>query len=449
MMRKANVNTEDFTKKREISVDGLKGRYGSRLVANGLLLARTRPYPPSGYVSKAPSRYLEYSFYAAVFYAYMGDVLGLSFNMLGASIHAVLAVLCLVRLRAQAVAVLGLPVLFAVSFTFIQIAVHGESLMDPPVRPIVVWLLEVIIVSTLVSRPGFIPRFAAAQFLIGLTVLPFLDLSYAGTERAGLSEHASVLTNPNGLAAFFGFIAIAFTVRGMESRRRLTSWLSMAIALFSLFILALTVSRGPLLAYALGLVIALRKQLRRGFIPVLILVALGGGAFASGLLDRVIGSYSERATEDTGRSYLWSVASARFIESPIAGVGASRTPIEMPGGKEAPPHNAFLTIGCSSGIVPLLLFAGYWLVGLRGALRASPENPVCPYLLPLWVYAFFWDQFTSEAYFQPWSIFCVCICLVQLIRSHADRQPRRKLGVMLNLQRGRMPAVARPLWTRK
>ncbi len=49
---------------------------------------------------------------------------------------------------------------------------------------------------------------------------------------------------------------------------------------------------------------------------------------------------------------------------------------------------AFLFVAVSSGIVPLLFYAGYWAMGLYGALKASPQNPIYPYLLPLWTYSF-------------------------------------------------------------
>lgn len=391
----------------------------------------------------------EYAFYAAVFYGYMGEALGLSINMLGAGMIVGLAVLCTPILGTQILSfAFGFPILFAVSFTFVQKMVHGESLADPYIKPVLIWILTVIIVSALCRRSGFIPRFAAAQFFIGLAALPFVDLNKEG--RAAVDAAVGVLRNPNGLSVFFGFIAVAFTVRSTVSHGNLARGLHVAIALFSLFMVALTVSRGTLAACGVAIVVALRKQLRRSFIPILVLVALAGGAFAAGLFDDVLSSYSERGLEDTGRYSLWPLAFGRFIESPLAGVGVSKTYIELPTRKEpVTPHNSFLFVGLSSGIIPLMLFAGYWLLGLRGALKASRKDPAYPYLLPLWVYAFFLDQSGSQYFVEPWSTFCVCICLVQLI----PKQPRR-FGIggarlELNLPQGRVLSVARPLWTRK
>lgn len=408
------------------------------------LVAGPQLPPSQKRLAGAPLQLLEYLYYGAVFYGYMGEVLGLSIGMLGAGMISVLAVVCSLRLgrRAFSSVALGFPILFTVSFTIVQTIVHGESLMDPSVRPIVVWMLTVIILSALCSRPGFIPRFAAAQFVIGLTALPLLNLS----ERAGVDAAAGVLRNPNGLAAFFGFTAVAFTVRGLETRRGLAQWLHMAVALFSLLIVGLTVSRSPLGGYGVAVVIAFRKQLRRSFFPILVLVALGGGAFAAGMFDDVILSYSDRGMEDTGRFSLWPNALHGFLDSPIAGVGVSRVGVEMPGRHElVTPHNEFLFVGLSSGIIPLLLFAGYRFTGLLGALKTSAKSPAYAYLLPLWIYAFFLDQFGSQGFLEPWNTFCVCICLVQLIPGRPGRRLQHTSSVALNPTQARVPVVARPL----
>jgi O-antigen ligase len=447
-MRGIHENTGDFAKRREMGLDRLKDRCHGRLMVSGSLPEGAQLSPSLRSVHATLSKYFEYAYYAAVSYGYLGTAYGLSISMLTAGMIALLGGLCILRLRAQAIVALRFPILFAVSFIFIQIAVHGESFMQSYVRAMVIYMLTAIIIVALSNRPGFIPRFAAIMFLIGLMALPFMDFSKGG--RAAVDEQVGVLQNPNGLAEFFGFIAVAFTIRGLESRRSLACWLHIAITIFSLFILGLTVTRSVIIAYCLALIIVFRRQLRRSFIPILILVALGGGAFASGLFDSIIGSYSERAMEDTGRTFLWASASALFVESPMAGIGVSKSYIELPLSKKSEgPHNGFLFVALSSGVIPLLLFAAYWLMGLRGALKTSSQNPMQPYLLPLWAYAFFQGQFNSEAFFQPWSIFSVCICLVQLIPNLANWRLRHKAGVMPNLQRGGTPAVSKLLWIRK
>ena len=62
------------------------------------------------------------------------------------------------------------------------------------------------------------------------------------------------------------------------------SWLQLGC----LYIVGLTVSRGALLATAIGITIALRRLLRRGFIPLLVFIILSGIAYTFGVFDRMI-----------------------------------------------------------------------------------------------------------------------------------------------------------------
>src|SRR5262245_23566183 len=183
-----------------------------------------------------------------------------------------MASICMLRSGSQGIfkVALAIPFLFAASFIPVQY-IHEEPLGDT-VRFVAVWVLYIIILNKLIGRPGFVERFPVAILAIGLCTVPYIAPDFEG--RAGLSIKAGMLANPNGLAVFFGFIATAFTVRGLEARRPRARLLHMGIALFSLFIVGLTVSRGPLVTYAVALVVTFRRHLRRVFVPLLILVVL-------------------------------------------------------------------------------------------------------------------------------------------------------------------------------
>src|SRR5262245_40556383 len=116
---------------------------GSRLPAGPQISASRLPLP------ELDGQFLEYAYYAAVFYGYMGEVLALPINSLGAGMIAALAILCTVKVGTRSIftVAFGLPILFALSFIIVQTIVHGESLMD--VRGTVVWMLTVIILSKL------------------------------------------------------------------------------------------------------------------------------------------------------------------------------------------------------------------------------------------------------------------------------------------------------------
>jgi len=56
-----------------------------------------------------------------------------------------------------------------------------------------------------------------------------------------------------------------------------------------------------LLGTAIGITIALRRILRRGFLPVLFLVIVSGISYNSGVFDQIVSLYTTRGAEETGR----------------------------------------------------------------------------------------------------------------------------------------------------
>ena len=219
-------------------------------------------------------------------------------------------------------------------------------------------------------------------------------------------------------------------------------WLSWLIAVFSLFIVGLTVSRGTLIAFAIAFVVAFRKQLRRGFVPILLLVSIASVAFGVGMFDQAILHYTERGAEDTGRLTAWPFVIQRFFGSPLQGVGLANQVTEIP---EHPlpitPHNGVLFIALVSGAVPLFFFLAYWVKGLRGALRAwAARTPESAYLLPLFIYSLLIDQSNNQATLEIWSVVTMCLCLHQLTLLRA----RRRGTVLLPItKRQRTAALAR------
>src|SRR5690606_259860 len=102
--------------------------------------------------------------------------------------------------------------------------------------------------------------------LICLSLLPFLSTNPDG--RAALDGATGVgLSNPNSLASWFGFCTVVFAIRGLETQRVLSRWVFWGVAAFSVSIVTMTVGRASMASLLLALVIALRKRLRRGFLP--------------------------------------------------------------------------------------------------------------------------------------------------------------------------------------
>jgi O-antigen ligase len=223
------------------------------------------------------------------------------------------------------------------------------------------------------------------------------------------------LANPNDLGAWFGFCALVFSIRGLESRQPLGRWVSWGVALFCLFVLGLTVSRGPLIALAVALAFVFRKQLRRSLIPIVGLIILAGLAFVFGFFDRPIEQYMQRGMQETGRFLVWPRIIDRVIDAPLTGVGVSNIITPIPHG-ERTPHNGILFVALGAGLVPLVFFLGYWAAGLRGALRgARAGGREAVYLLPIFVYAFLEMLILNMSFAVAWAVFSVCMCLHHLV----------------------------------
>lgn len=376
---------------------------------HGLSL-HTKPIPIVKSAGDVLPRFVEYAYYVLVFYAIMGPALGLSAGMVGAGMLAVLAAFCVMRLGAWAMTVyapIALPLGCAISYLVVQLVLHGESLMGEYVRPFVTWSLALIVVQSLSLRQGFLHRFALAAFVIALTFLPYMRVFGASFEfeRAGL-ERTVGYANPNDLAAWFGFCSVYFTIVGMETRRNIVCMASWLVAAGCLYIVGLTVSRGSLFAVAIATVVSLRRLLKRGFLPILLLTALSWTIYELGLFERVVASYAARGTEETGRLLVWPLALKRLLSSPLVGVGASKLATYVPGsGRPIQPHNSFLFIALGSGIIPLAFFVAYWI---RAAWMAFRSNVArlgdAPFRIPLLIYGLLIVLVHDTAFTFPWMV---------------------------------------------
>src|SRR5262249_20680242 len=262
-----------------------------------------------------------------------------------------------------------LPIGCAISFMMVQWVVYGQSLMAEINRGFVNWMIALIVVQSLFSREGFLHRFGTAALVNGLLLLPYMVFNYSPSsvtdvQRVGL-EHDVGWANPNQLAGWFGFCCVYWAIVSIETRRKIVRVAAASIATGCLFIVGLTVSRTALGAVAIAVIIAARHILKRGFLPVLLLVVPVFLIFSSGYFDQTIGFYEERGAEDSGRFAVWPLVIERFLDSPLIGVDDVATYVpEMQ--KEITPHNSFLFVGLASGIIPLAFFVAYWIKAVKG-----------------------------------------------------------------------------------
>jgi O-antigen ligase len=372
------------------------------------------------YASVAPPPMVEYAYSAALVYSIIGPSIGLEVPYAASGMLLLIAVYCVIELRSRAIAAwatavwapMRLPLACVISYLVVQIVVHNEPIMT--VRDFLNWLLTLIIVQSLCLRRGFLHRCAFVLFIIGLTVLPSLAFQGSGLEEraAAGSMVSGGFRNANGLGGWFGYCCIYFTIVGIETKRpwvRVAAWLT---AVGCLYIVGLTVSRGALLATASGITTASRGLLKRGFVPLLLCIILGGIIFNLGIFDRVTSRYAARGAEDTGRMAVWPLAIERFLSSPLLGVGMSNTATRVPGrAKLIEPHNTFIFLALSSGVLPLVFFVAWWIRAARNAFSYNEQLADSPFRFPLLVCIFWMSLFGDFDFMSPWGVVTLCIAM--------------------------------------
>jgi len=364
-----------------------------------------------------PPMLAELTFYGLILYGIIAQAWGISVPLLGAAGLAILASYFIWRSRDHFGPIFGplFPVLCcAVSFLLVQLVFYENSLMADENRGIVTWIFMLIIVQSLLAREGFLHRFALATTAIAFVLLPYMVSNYgnavsASVERAGL-ERSVGLANSDDLAAWFGFCCIFFVVVSIETRRHLIRIASVLAALIFLGLVGLTVTRAALVGTAIAMIVALRRVLKQGFLPVLLLAAVVSVVFASGFFDQALSSYMARGTEDTGRLEIWPLAVQRFLDSPFFGVGPDDIATYVPSKSMAiTPHNAFLYVGLMSGIIPLMLFLWYWFKAITGAYHLSRKGlQDASFQLPLLIYTLIQCVFLAVIFMHPWAIVVLC-----------------------------------------
>lgn len=352
----------------------------------------------------------EYGYYFVVLYTVLGTPLGLILmGGIGSGFLLIpILALCVVALGDTILTVLRtawIPIACGVTYLFIQLVFHGESVSGQYVYEFGPWIFSLIIAQTLTMyRPNFLHRFAWFTLFLGLAILPFVTMAQgaAGFERMK-SERGIGYGHPNTVAAWFGFCVVYMTIKGYVETlpgHRLAAW---GTAVVSLYVVTLTVSRGALIAVAIALLVVSRRLLKVGFFPVLLLVVLLLGLLELGVFDQALYSYNKRGVEETGRLRIWPVTIERFFSSPAIGVGAANAGMWVRDNYFTP-HNGFLLIAVASGIIPLALFCAYCLRSGLAALRAAGSDRNFLFYLPLVVYTVLITNAGNMDFMLPWAV---------------------------------------------
>jgi O-antigen ligase len=375
---------------------------------------------------KAPPLIFEYGYYALVFNGIFG-LLPIPFLTIGGLL--VIAALCLVHFGKSALSVyrpIALALGCAISSVLLNWLLHEEWIEQTLVRAFITWAVSLIVVQSLTVRKGFFHRFAIFSLFVGLGTLFTLRVSGASEElaRAGSESMGSA----NAVAMWFGFSFIYCLIAGLEAKNNFVRGSSWAAGFFCFFIMGLTVSRGPLLGSAIAAVLAFKRVLKRSFLPVIGLLFVIWIIYLTGLVDNIIGHYSERGTVESGRTYLWRHGLDKFLDSYWGGVGFSNAIINQPGQEVGSgPHNALLVIGLSSGVIPLILFMGYLLKTARGAFQFRRERSgYAPFLLPMFSFALLEMMILDWTFMNPWVMVVFATILSERNNLHLGQIARNK-----------------------
>ena len=214
------------------------------------------------------------------------------------------------------------------------------------------------------------------------------------------------ISNPNVLGLWFGFSTVYFLFWGFQCRKPILRTAAWVAAIGSLFIVTLSVSRGPLLAIVLACVVGFRSELKRSFVPLLALVLLMCLVYVSGVFDEEIAYYTARGSEESGRGRLWPLALERILDSPWVGNGLGDILIRTRSGKFMNPHNGLLHIGLGAGIVPVISFLAYCGHVAAGAVRMMRSVQVgeAAILPPLVVFGLFETLILDFAFMTSWIV---------------------------------------------
>ena len=228
----------------------------------------------------------------------------------------------------------------------------------------------------------FVTAMVAGAWISATYGLVFRPVEEGRISGAGLNANAL------GMVLIFGIVLAT----SLTFNRRLSSpqrWLAGATAVFCLYALLSTVSRGALVGCAAGLIAALffAPPGKRATMAILGLLAIASvvlyfGAFAPA-------AARERVTEagdGSGRVDIWAVGWRMVEANPVKGVGVGnfRTSsvdyVLLPGSvprsellvdEQKVPHNLYLQFLAETGVIGTLLFAAVVGFVLYSALTAA------------------------------------------------------------------------------
>lgn len=377
----------------------------------------------SSYKIKAFQPVLEFLFIAYILYQFLSVPMGFYVSLAGPVILFALTAWMFMLGGVKVFKNRDLLLILAISLIVViyQFFFFGASIRNNNVSAFIIWAVMATLLFSLVRSPGFLARLAWAYLAIGLFTYP-LRVMFGAYYRIRVETGGTALDSPNEYAAAISFSVVIFWLLAFNAKTLPRRLIYAAASLAGLYLTLQTVSRGALLAMVLATLVHfrpanLKTQSSRAIMVLVIIIITIGLIYVylpsiSGTFSRAIQSYVIRSTEDTGRTMIWRSYINKISESPLIGQGFENTLIRTVEGRYAAPHNMFLYLWVSSGIIPVLLLI--WLL-VRASIRSLRYKPAEEEIdpVPLIVYAGFYCAISSLSVLSVWgvAIFAYCATL--------------------------------------
>ena len=201
--------------------------------------------------------------------------------------------------------------------------------------------------------------------------------------HSGMRRFSTGTADPNDVAMTLALAVPMAWYLGMTSRQPLVRWICRAYLPLGLLALALTGSRGGLLAALVGLLIVplTMTRLSPGRLATAIaLLALSGALAVAYVPQTVFQRFgtTKSSMEDLslgGRFEIWKAGWHAFTYRPLAGYGAGafkRAASPWLGGQERVAHNSFLSVLVEQGMIGFLLYLMIFVVVFFAVLTLPP-----------------------------------------------------------------------------
>ena len=199
-------------------------------------------------------------------------------------------------------------------------------------------------------------------------------------EAGQLRRFAAVESDPNSLAMTLALAMPMAWYLGMTSRSALLRWICRAYLIVGFVAVALTASRGGMVATIVALMIVplTMTKLSPGRLAAAMIVVVVAGAVAVAYVpDRIVQRLATTGTEVEdltlgGRFQLWTAGVKAFAARPLTGYGTGgwRTAVSPWLGPDPQvAHNSYLSVLVETGLVGLTFYMAMFIAAFLAILR--------------------------------------------------------------------------------